>query len=339
VTQAASSRPAATAGSARSVRLVRLTAIILCIFGAGVLTWQFYRFLLVFPAQTALAVALEIPLVVVGFVLVRLVRPVRAPSLVWSAAAVAWGGTAAAGCALLANRGLIGLWAKGAGIRFAADWSASLSAPLNEEILKLCGVLMIVLAAPLVISGPLDGMIYGALTGLGFQATENVTYGLNNIILSGATDPATAVANSVYLRVGLTALGSHWTMTAVAGAGVGLLVARGRAAGLPATACLLGAMAMHLLFDAPGLAIIVRVAVNLAAVVGLYLVLRHAYLHRARSQLAGWAAAGVISAEEQTGLLRRRRWGGLARPSSEVERGRLRARHRELVTDLDRAAA
>jgi RsiW-degrading membrane proteinase PrsW (M82 family) len=337
VTQAAASaRPASTA---QSVRLVRLTAIVLCLFGAGVLIWQFNRFLLVFPGPTALALALEIPLLVVGFVLVRLVRPVRAPALVWSAAAVVWGGTAAAGCALLANRGLIGLWAKGVGIHFAASWSASLSAPLNEEILKLCGVLMVVLAAPLVITGPLDGMVYGALTGLGFQATENVTYSLNNIVLSGATDPASAVANSVYLRVGLTALGSHWTMTAVAGAGVGLLVARGRHDALPAAACLLGAMAMHLLFDAPGLAIIVRVGVNLAAVTGLYLVLRHAYLDRARSLLAGWAAAGVISTEEQTGLLRRRRWAGLARPSSGAERGRLRARHRALVTDLDRAAA
>ncbi len=197
MTAATPARPAARATTAQSIRLVRVTAIVLCTFGAGVLIWQFYRILVVFPAPAALAVALEIPLLVVGFVLVPLVRPVRAPALVWSAAAVAWGGTAAAGCALLANRGLIGLWAKGVGIRFAADWSASLSAPLNEEILKLCGVLMIVLAAPLVISGPLDGMVYGALTGLGFQATENMTYGLNSIVLSGATDPARAVADSV----------------------------------------------------------------------------------------------------------------------------------------------
>jgi protease PrsW len=326
-------------GTAQSVRAVRLTAVVLCIFGAGVLTWQFHRFLVVFPAASALALALEIPLLVVGFVLVRLVRPVRAPALVWSAAAVAWGGTAAAGCALLANRGLLGLWAKGAGIRFAANWSASLSAPLNEEILKLCGVLMIVLAAPYVISGPLDGMVYGALTGLGFEATENATYGLNSIVLAGATNPAREVANSVYVRVGLTALGSHWAMTAVAGAGVGFVVARGRHGALPALACLLAAMTMHLLFDAPGLTLIFKVGVNFAAVAGLYLVLRHAYIGRARSLLAGWADAGVISLDEQTGLLRRRRWGGLVKPGSEADRGRLRSRQRELVADLDRESA
>jgi protease PrsW len=332
--------PAATTVSPpESVRVVRITAVMLCTFGAAVLAWQFYRFLVVFPAPTVLAVALELPLLLVGFVLLRLVRPVRAPSLVWSAAAVAWGGTAATGCALLANRGLIGLWAKGVGVRFAANWSASLSAPLNEEILKLCGVVMIVLAAPLVISGPLDGMVYGALTGLGFQAAENVTYGLNSIILSGATSPDRAVVGSMLVRVGLTALGSHWTMTAVAGAGVGYVVARGRDGVLPAVACLLGAMAMHLLFDAPGLAIILKVAVNFAVVAGLYIAVRHAYLDRARSLLAEWAAAGAISAEEQDGMLGRRRWGGLAVPGAGAERDRLRARQHELLAELDRAVA
>jgi protease PrsW len=330
---------AGPAGTVQSVRVVRLTAVVLCIFGAGVLAWQFYRFLVVFPAASVLALAVEIPLLVVGFVLLRLVRPVRAPALVWSAAAVAWGGTAAAGCALLANRGLIGLWAKGAGLRFAANWSASLSAPLNEEILKLCGVLMIVLAAPYVISGPLDGMIYGALTGLGFQVAENVTYGLNSIVLAGATNPARAVANSAYIRVGLTVLGSHWAMTAVAGAGAGFIVARGRHGVMPAVACLVAAMTMHLIFDAPGLTLIFKVGVNFATVAGFYLVLRHAYLGRARSLLAGWAEAGVISLDEQTGLLRRRRWGGMVKPGSEAERGQLRSRQRELVTDLDREAA
>ncbi len=107
----------------------------------------------------------------------------------------------------------------------------------------------------------------------------------------------------------------------------------------PPRRCLLAAMAMHLLFDAPGLAIIVRVGVNFAVVAGLYLLLRHAYLDRARSLLAGWAEAGVISPDEQTGLLRRRRWGGLEKPGSVAERDRLRTRHRELVADLDRAAA
>jgi protease PrsW len=329
---------------AQSIRLVRMTAIVACAFGAAILSWQFFRFLVVFPGPALLAAVLEIPLLVVGFVLVRLARPLRPPPLTWSAAALAWGATAAAGCALLANKGLIGLWSKGAGIQFAANWSASLSAPLNEETLKLCGVIMIVLAAPRVIQGPLDGMIIGALVGLGFQVTENVTYGLNNIVLAGATDPGRAVIDSALIRVGLTALGSHWTMTAVAGAGVGYIVARLRGAEhggvLPGVACLLTAMAMHLLFDAPRLAIVIKVGVNFAIVLVLYLLLSNAYLGRAHQVEAGWTAAGIITSDESAILLSR--WGRrreLAGAATASERERLAARQAALLTDVEQAAA
>jgi RsiW-degrading membrane proteinase PrsW (M82 family) len=211
-----------------SIRTVRISAGLLCVLGAGILTWEFVRFLVVFRDASVLAAALELPLALIGFVLLRRLRPTRAPALVWSAAALVWGATAAAGCALLANQGLTGLWAKSAGVKFASDWSASLSAPLNEEALKLCGVAMIALAAPLMINGPLDGLIFGALTGLGFQAVENVTYGLNAIVVSGGTSPDRAVLDSALLRVGTTGIGSHWTMTAMAGAGLGYLIQHSR---------------------------------------------------------------------------------------------------------------
>ena len=329
-----------------SIRAVRLTAITLCLFGAAVLSWEFFRYLVVFPGASVLAVALEVPLLLVGFPLLRLLRPVRAPALTWSAAAVAWGATSAAGCALLANQGLIGLWAKIAGTRFAASWSASMSAPLNEEILKVCGVVMIVLAAPLIIRGPVDGMIYGALVGLGFQAIENVTYGLNNIVLSGATDPARAVTNSALVRLGLTSLGSHWTMTAVAGAGIGYLVVHvrdpQRGGALRAAACLAGAMAMHLLFDAPQPVIEVKVAVNFIAVGALYLLITSAYLSRARGVLAGWAAAGVISHDEESDILSRRsrrRRDEPAGANSGAARDRRLARQRAILSEVDSEAA
>jgi len=329
--------------SRQSIRLVQVTAVLACVFGTVILTWQFFRFLDAFPGPALLAIALEIPLLLVGFVVLRLLRPARAPALTWSAAAVAWGATAAAGCALVANKGLISLWAKGAGARFAADWSASLSAPLNEEILKLCGVIMIVLAAPLVILGPLDGMIFGALVGLGFQATENVTYGLNGIVLSGASAPVRAVVDSFGVRVGLTALGSHWTMTAVAGAGVGYLVARSRGAEhggvLPAVACLLGAMAMHLIFDAPQIAEVIKVGLNLAVVIVVYLLLSNAYLNRARQALAERVAAGIISPREAASLLSRRRRRHELDGVAPTERRMLAAEQLSHLADVERDAA
>jgi protease PrsW len=326
-----------------SIRLVEVTAVLACAFGTVVLSWQFFRFLQVFPGAALLAVALEIPLVVVGLAVLRLLRPVRPPAMTWSAAAVAWGATAAAGCALLANRGLISLWAKGAGTRFAANWSASLSAPLNEELLKVCGVVMIVLAAPRVIHGPLDGMIFGGLVGLGFQATENVTYGLNNIVLSGATEPARAVADSFTLRVGLTALGSHWTMSAIAGAGVGYFVAQRRGAEngsvLAAVACLLGAMAMHLIFDAPQIAEVLKVALNFAVVAVVYLLLANAYLTRARHALAERVAAGAISPHDAASLLSRRRRRHELDHATAAERRELATERLSQLAEVEREAA
>ena len=325
-----------------SVRAVRLTAAALCIFGAAVVGWHYYRFWLVFPGPTALAAAAELPLLLVGFWLLRLLHPVRPPPLIWSWAAVVWGATAAIGCALLANQALIGLWAKSAGVKFASNWSDSLSAPLNEEIFKACGVVMIVLAAPNVIQGPLDGMVFGALTGLGFQVIENVTYGLNNILQSGAIDPVQAITSSLVVRVGQAALGSHWAMTAVAGAGIGYLIwhARGRSRSvLPGLACLAGAVAMHVLFDAPQPSLPVKVVINLIIVTALYVLVSNTYLARARQAIATGTVASTSPAQASTTLSRRHRRHELRQASSGAERDRVLARQQETLAKIDAEAA
>jgi RsiW-degrading membrane proteinase PrsW (M82 family) len=323
-----------------SLRAVRLTAAAVCAFGAAVLGWQFRRFLPVYPLAAVLSVLLELPFLAFGVWVLRLLRPIRPPEAIWSAAAIVWGATAATGCALLADRGLTALWAKTEGIAFAANWSASLSAPLNEEILKACGVIMIVLAAPRVIRGPVDGMVYGALTGLGFQVLENVTYGLNNIVQAGATDPVDAVISSVLVRVGVTALGSHWAMTAVAGTGIGFLVGRGRYRVPLAVGCLLLAMAMHLQFDAPHPSIPVKVLVNFVVVAVLYLLVSQSYLTRAREVLGAEAAAGTITKAEAAGFLSRRfRRAELRRAGSAIERDQLTVRQQRILARIDLEAA
>jgi RsiW-degrading membrane proteinase PrsW (M82 family) len=317
-----------------TIRAVRLTAGLLCVAGVIILSLEFYRYLVVFPWPAVLAVVLELPLAIVGCWALRLLHPLRSPPPIWSGAALVWGASAAAGCALLANQGLLAVWAKTAGVGFASNWSASLSAPLNEEVLKLCGVVMVVLAAPLMIRAPADGMIYGALTGLGFQVVENVTYGLNNIVQSGATDPVAAVTNSGLLRIVLTGLGSHWTMTAVAGAGIGFLVARqGRRNGVAmAVACLLTAMAMHLLFDAPHPALILKVAVNFLVVSVLYLLVRDNYRGATYSSVDALVASGAISPDEAAAVISRRARRRQARgaPAGPL-RDRVRARQQEVL--------
>jgi protease PrsW len=333
--------PTAAAQDGPYIRSVRVTAAVLCVLGVAVLVWAFYPSLAVFPGPTVLAVVLQLPLLIVGYWLLRLLRPLRAPSRTWSAAGVVWGATAATGCALLANEGLTGLWAKGAGVTFAANWSAALSAPLNEELLKLSGVVMIALAAPRALRGPVDGMIFGALTGLGFQAMENITYSLNAIPLFGATDPAGAVTLSAVVRVGLTSWGSHWAMTAVAGAGIGYLAARGLRRGTPpAIACLVVAMAMHLQFDAPQPAIFLKVLINFVVVLACYLWLRRGYIVRARAALTGQVTAGAVPEIEAPSLLARgrRRRRRLQAPPGPV-RDEVAARQQTALDDIEQEAA
>jgi protease PrsW len=328
-------------GPEQSLRIVRVTAAVLCMFGGAVLIWTFFQYAVVFPAPAVLAVVLELPLLVAGFLLLRVLRPVRNPPLLWSAAATVWGGSAAIGCALLANQGLISLWAKTAGVGFASNWSNSLSAPLNEEVLKLCGVVMIVLAAPRLIKGPLDGMVFGALTGLGFQTVENVTYGLDGIVQSGATDPVRAVTNSYLIRLS-TAVGSHWAMTAVAGAGIGYLVLHGRTrrgiAG--AVAGLAVAMAMHLLFDAPHPIIGIKVTVNLVIVAGLYLFLKGSYLRRARAVVEQYAGTGLVTEDEAARILSRTGRQRALRHARDIgDRDTVQARQQDLLQSVEVRAA
>jgi len=339
VTTAPADAPALEPG--RSLRIVRVTAAVLCVFGGAVIIWSFFQFIVVFPAPTVLAITAELPLLVAGFLVLRVLRPVRNPRLLWSAAATVWGGSAAIGCALLANQGLISLWAKTAGVAFASNWSDSLSAPLNEEILKLCGVVMVVLAAPGQIRGPLDGMVFGALTGLGFQVVENVTYGLDNIVQSGATAPVRAVTYSFLVRLE-TALGSHWTMTAVAGAGIGYLVLHGRSRRgvLTAVACLAVAMGMHLLFDAPGVFSGIKVAVNFITVAALYVTLTDSYLARARGVLSRYAQAGRVTDGEATELLSRvARQRELRHAGTGSDREAVRARQDDVLASVEAEAA
>jgi protease PrsW len=323
-----------------SITLVRITAAVVCVFGAGVLAYEFFRYLAVLPGDAAAAIAVELPLVAIGCWIAGRLRPVHAPPLIWSAAAIVWGAAAATGCALLANQGLSGLWAKSAGPAFAANWAASLTAPLNEEVLKACGVVLVVLAAPLVIRGPLDGMVIGALVGVGFQAAENVTYGLNAVALGGAVDPARSVLGSAGYRIGVTGLGSHWAMAAVAGAGVGYLVRRGRPVLPAAVACLLIAMAMHLLFDAPFVLLYAKVGLNLVVVAALYLTLRRGYVARSRGFLADQVAARLLTGPEAADLASRRgRRRALWQAKRGPEREQLRAHQQRVLAGLDAAAA
>jgi protease PrsW len=96
----------------------------------------------------------------------------------------------------------------------------TLLAPLVEESLKGAAVLLIVLIFPHEFDSVLDGIVYAAITALGFAATENVLY----LYFQGyASDGAAGLAALFVLRVLLGGWG-HAVYTAFTG--IGLAVAR-----------------------------------------------------------------------------------------------------------------
>ena len=101
------------------------------------------------------------------------------------AAAFSWGGLVATSLALSGNQAIFGLASKLGSPDFAGRWGPALAAPPTEETLKILGVVVLVLIARDQFDSPLDGMVYGALVGLGFQVVENFIYCINAIALAG----------------------------------------------------------------------------------------------------------------------------------------------------------
>jgi RsiW-degrading membrane proteinase PrsW (M82 family) len=140
-------------------------------------------------------------------------------------AAFAWGGLVATSLALTGNQALFDLASKLGSPDLAGRWGPALAAPPVEETLKVLGVVILVLIALDQFDTPLDGMVYGALVGLGFQVVENFIYCMNAIELAGGDREIVPVLG-IFLVRSLVGLWSHATYTAIAGYGVGYFVSR-----------------------------------------------------------------------------------------------------------------
>jgi RsiW-degrading membrane proteinase PrsW (M82 family) len=93
-------------------------------------------------------------------------------------------------------------------------------APYTEELTKGAILLLIFRYAADEFDNALDGIVYGAMVGIGFAMAENAGYFLR-------WDPATAIAEQMrtgqfFLRVVLKGLAGHATYTAIIGLGLGL---------------------------------------------------------------------------------------------------------------------
>jgi protease PrsW len=161
-----------------------------------------------------------------------------------------WGAVAAIGAfALLGNDAVMSLYSKTLGASFAYDWGAALTAPVDEELAKGAGVLLLLTLAPRLVRSPFDGLILGAFVGLGFQISEDISYAF--IGAANSFGDVGAAWGTIVVRT-LSSISSHWMYTAVFGAGLVWFVGR---PDVPArkwlgAGLMLAAMLMHGLWDA-----------------------------------------------------------------------------------------
>ena len=120
-----------------------------------------------------------------------------------------WGGAVAAPLASALNDLLLS-WPAARGV------VPILGAPVVEEAAKSLGLLVLLGLVPDEIDDTLDGLVYGAVVGVGFAMTENLTY-FTLAAVQGGTD---GLVQSLYLRGGLAGF-NHAAFTAAIGAGIG----------------------------------------------------------------------------------------------------------------------
>lgn len=135
--------------------------------------------------------------------------------------AFVWGAVVATGGAIIWTSVLqLSAEALTGDVALAELTGTTLFAPIVEETLKGLAVTIIFLAFPHEFDSVLDGMVYGAITALGFAATENVLY----LYFAGYGDGGLASLFTLFfLRVILGGWG-HAVYTAFIG--VGLAIAR-----------------------------------------------------------------------------------------------------------------
>jgi RsiW-degrading membrane proteinase PrsW (M82 family) len=169
--------------------------------------------------------------------------------------AVLWGGLVATSAAISGGTALQDLMAKLGSPRFAADWGPAVSGALVEELVKVAGVLTIALIAPGQINSMVEGFVYGALVGLGFQVVEDVVFAVNAVVMDSGTDSVGPVITTFLVRGFLGGLWSHTLFTAVAGAGVAYALVRRdrpRVRRVAVMAALFGVSAgFHFLWNSP----------------------------------------------------------------------------------------
>lgn len=167
-------------------------------------------------------------------------------------AALLYGALCATTLAGAANGGWTPVLARLGGPDFAARWSAALTAPWIEELIKGCGVVLIYLIASDELDDIMDGFVYGALIGLGFAVVEDALY----FVLPGGS--LGDVLGGFFVRVVASGLYGHVLYSGLMGIGIAWFLTRREEAGPARRAAVaggLGALAVgaHFLWNSPWL--------------------------------------------------------------------------------------
>lgn len=171
------------------------------------------------------------------------------------AIAVMWGGVVAVTFSGIVNEMTYGFLQHVAPAATVDAWAAAVAAPVNEELYKGAGLVLLYLMARREFDGVMDGLVYGAMIGLGFQVMENVQYFM--FAAAGSGDAVEAVVNMFFLRVVLAGLYSHMLFTAFFGFGFAYFVTqRAKSVKRRVMVLVLGAVlawASHFVWNSPWL--------------------------------------------------------------------------------------
>ena len=193
-----------------------LTWVTMIVLGLGGLVIAILIFLLGGPTGALIATllaALSFPvLILICFWLDRY-EPEPAS---YRLAAIGWGAVAAVMLSFVAEQFLFGLPGTN---EFVA---AALGAPLVEELAKGLFFVAIIVFRRSEIDGLLDGIIYGALVGIGFAFVEDILYYLQSL-------QAGELGVTFFLR-GIMGPFAHPLFTAATGIGIGIAVSSRRPA-------------------------------------------------------------------------------------------------------------
>jgi len=160
-------------------------------------------------------IAAVVPALIYTRIVLRMDRYEREPRRT-VLACFGWGALFATFAAGILNAVGYGIFGAAIGPESADALTATFVAPVIEESFKGAALLLLLLVVRDEFDDTLDGLIYGALVGLGFATMENITYFSTTYISDGALGFGVLVA----VRT-ITGMFGHAMWTGLTGAGIG----------------------------------------------------------------------------------------------------------------------